>query len=214
MYLLLNLNESYTDVRSRHLFWTAVHRGISAHPDTINKYGIKYDCDSCSHHLVAKITYERYGTKDWEALGGYELYESIHKEEFIRILFQDPLYVIESYLYKPILFVNSYFDSTYYKASNYLIKWYILCALVVGSLMAGNVFLKLWYQYFFLLVLGLAFSLLPTMIAMPKPQLISDPALLLTFLIYMMISGTLCCAAQYLRLGSTESEKIRLENVK
>ena len=80
--------------------------------------------------------------------------------------------------------------------------------------MAGNVFLKLWYQYFFLLVLGLAFSLLPTMIAVPKPQTISDPALLLTFLIYMMISGTLCYAAQYLRLGSTESEKIRLENVK
>ena len=73
MYLLLNLNESYTDVRSRHLFWTAVHRGISAHPDKINKYGIKYECDACSHHLVAKITYERYGTKDWEALGGVRI---------------------------------------------------------------------------------------------------------------------------------------------
>jgi hypothetical protein len=161
---------------------------------------------------VRKITYERYGSKDWSSLGGWELYESILKDEYLKIVVQDPWYVIKNYLYKPILFIKNYFGSTDYKASNYLFKWAILCVVLIGGLMAGEVFLKLWLQYFYLLILGLAFSLLPSMFAMPMPPLIAGPALFFTFVIYMIISGAVCYAVQYVRLGFDEAKKLQPEN--
>ena len=117
------------------------------------------------------------------------------------------------YLYKPILFVKNYFGSTGYKAGNYIFKWIILFVVLMGSLLAGDIFLKLWLQYFYLLTLGLAFSLLPTMIAMPMSPLIADPALFLTLVIYMIISGAVCYAVQHLRLGFADTEKHQFENV-
>ena len=214
IFFLLHFHYTYNDTTSRHLFWHPAYSGLFAHPDGKSKYG--YDQatgDTYNFHLVENITYERYGTKNWETIGGYELFESILKDEYIKFMVQNPSYFIKNYLYKPILFIKSYFGSTGYNASNYLFNWTILCVVLIGSLLAGDIFLKLWFQYFFILVLGLAFALLPSMVYVPLPPWIADPALLFTILIYMMISGALCYAAQYLRLRFAKTEKLQHVNV-
>jgi hypothetical protein len=58
--------------------------------------------------------------------------------------------------------------------------------------MAGKSYLKRWLKYLYIILLGLSFSLLPGIFAMPTPFLIIDPALILTFIIYFVISGVIC----------------------
>ena len=59
---------------------------------------------------------------------------------------------------------------------------------MLSALVAGEAVLKRWSQYFWLLVLGFAFAMLPVMLAMPTPALIADSALLFTLMSYALFS--------------------------
>lgn len=192
MHLIVKLDPSYTYATSKHFFWHAVYLGLGAHPDSWRKYGIKYEEDSIAARVVERRARERYGTNLAVDEG---LYESILKDEFFRILKQDPRFVIENYFYKFAIFFSNYFSSSFGAIGN-LFKPTTLSIVVLGSLLAGEVFLKWWLQYFWLLILEFGFSLLPTMLAMPAPALIADPALLFTVVVYTLLSGALCYVIQ------------------
>lgn len=190
MFLLVYLHPCYTEVQLKHLFWHVAYLGLSANPDSWSKYGIECD-DNTGFKLVKKSAAKRYGIDDWSRFGSWELYEKIIKDEYMKILGQDPWFVVESYLWKPVLLLKIYFNSSF-GAIHYLFKWSIIAILLLGSVMAGKVFLKRWLQYFCVLLIGFAFSVLPIFIYIPTPTVIADAAMFLTLLIYMTISGGMC----------------------
>ena len=201
LHLLLGLHPSYNDVTAYHLFWHPAYEGLGAHPDSWDKYRIAYG-DEASFHFVERRLREKTGSP-WTDRAGYEIFESILKEEYFRILKEDPRFVIENYLYKLILFFKVYFSSSFkilnsssLGAIDHLLKLELLCAIALGSLLAGKSYLKRWLKYLYILLLGLSFSLLPGIFAMPTPFLIIDPALVLTFIIYFVISGGICWGVQ------------------
>lgn len=193
MHLIVKLDPSYSYATSKHVFWHAVYLGLGAHPDSWRKYGIKYEEDGTAYKVAARRARERYGIN---LVGTYSgLSEAMLRDEFFSILKRDPRFVIENYFYKFALFFSNYFSSSFGAIRN-LFKPAILSIVVLGSLLAGEVFLKRWLRYFCLLILGLSFSLLPTMLAMPMPALIADPALIFTLVLYTALSGALCCVIQ------------------
>ena len=107
MHLLLHLHYSYTDLSSKHLFWHPAYCGLFVHPDGKSKYGVD-SCDTYNFLLVSNISYELYGTKDWATLGGYELLESILKDEYMKFMVQNPSYFIKIVLFL-CLYVYVYF---------------------------------------------------------------------------------------------------------
>jgi len=56
-------------------------------------------------------------------------------------------------------------------------------------LLAGDAILRRWPLYFGVVFLGWTFSLMPSFAFVPRPHVISAPALFGTFVIYMVISG-------------------------
>lgn len=186
-HLVINLQYPYTPATEKHYFWYTVYLGLAAHPESMSKYGIEFS-DSVVHNVVRKYLSEKYGTVVAYDSG---LVEAVLKEEFFKIFKADPRFVIESYLYKFSLFVKNYF-SPLFAASRYLFRLILLVIIPTGSLLAGEVLLKRWFQYFYLFTLCLAFSLLPAILAMPEPYLIADPALLFTIYIYFLITGGVC----------------------
>lgn len=207
-HLLLYRHYSYsaTTTAGKHVFWHAVYIGLSAHPDSWRKYDIDFQ-DMASARLVQKRAYELYGVTEPVPYYG-ELYEPILKSETIRILINDPRFAIETFLYyKPLMFFKSYFSPSF-GATRYLFSWPLLPVLVLGSLLAGRGFLRQWLRYFALLVFALLFSLIPSMLAVPHPAYIADPALLFTCIIYMVISGLL--AMIYSGQSSVFSDKLRI----
>ena len=129
----------------------------------------------------------------------------ILKNEVKNILTQDPLFVFKTFFYyKPLLFIQNYFRF-FFNAVDYFYKWTLLIIVVLGSMMVGKVFLKRWFQYFYMISLATAFSFLPSILVIPGPHLIADLALLFTFLIYMTISGSFCYISRFLSLKHVKS---------
>ena len=223
MYLLFSLHHSY--VNSKKMFWHSAYTGLRVHPDSGSKIEGGSQCDdNCVQRMVDNFVYERDGISDF-GKNNYQndLYESIVKEEYMRIVTQDPRYFVENYLYKFVLFFKRYFGSsvqggnyygsTSYKTSHYLFHWTVFCLVFLGSILAGDVFLKHWIQYFFILILWLPFSLLPSMVYLPLPSMLANPAFIFTILIYLMISGAVNFTAQYLRLRFASTNKLQLEKL-
>ena len=189
-HMLVDFHHSYTKTQSKHLFWHAVYVGLGTHPDSWNKYEILPNDDSAIQ-FAKKYAKEHYGININSATDAV-LYESILKDKFFKILSQDPRLVVESFLYyKPILFINNYF-SFFFGAVNNLLKWTILAIVIFSGVISNKVFLKKWFEDFPLIFLLLIFSLLPSILVVPEPHLIADPALLFTLVIFMIISGAIC----------------------
>ena len=194
MHMLLSLHFSYNNVTSKHLFWHPMYEGLGAHPDGMSKYAISWS-DYSSYQIVRKRTQEQYGTDDWYSLGGYRLFESILKDEYAKILIDDPRFFVENYLYKFLLFFENYFSRSF-GVVYYFFNLPILLIIMVGSILAGEVFLKRSLSYFIIMIIGIAFSLLPAMVGMPFPHLIADPTMMVTAIIYMIISMGACYIIQ------------------
>ena len=183
IHLALNLQYPYTTATEKKHFWYTIYAGLGAHPDSLDKYGITYDDPSTLGAAETRII-EKYGTRISFDPG---ILESILKKEFFKLFKEDPGFVIESYLYKFPLFVKSYFSPSF-GAIAYLFNPLLLIIVITGSLLAGNVGLKRWREYFLLLIMGFSFSMIPALLSMPIPALIADPALFFTMLIYIIIS--------------------------
>lgn len=187
IHLTYQMHPSYMKATRSHLFWHPLYIGLASHPDSLEKYGIAYD-DAVGFDVARKRGFEQYG---YDISGNYELTEMLVKREFLGILRKDPRFFVESYLYKFLLFFKNYFVS-YFGAISNLLKAGIAMVLILGTLLAGKGFLKRWYLYFCLLLLFLAFSLLPSILVIPAPSLIADPAFLFTAIIYMLFIWPIC----------------------
>ncbi len=208
-YLAIHLQYPYTSATEKHYFWYTVYLGLAAHPDSMSKYGIEFD-DHIAHDAVKKHLVAQYGT---EVSYDTELMESVLKKEFFKIFKKDPRFVIESYLYKFPLFIKNYFNPLF-GAIRYLFRPILLVIIVAGSLLTGEVLLKRWFQYFYLLILCLAFSLLPSILAMPELYLIADTALLFTILIYFLIAGGVCYIIKRFSIYSGRKSTLLILNSK
>ena len=198
MYMLFSVHYSYNEVTSKHLFWHQMIGGLAAHPDSKSKYNIVYN-DTAGFDIAQKRIKELYGTDDWYSLGGYPLFESVLKDIYMEIMIDDPRFFIENYLYKLSLFFENYFNRSF-GVVYYFFNLPLILVIVAGSILTGEVFLKRSLLYLVFLIIGTAFSLLPAMIAMPLPYLIADPAMMLTFLIYTIISMGFCYVFQQYKI--------------
>lgn len=186
LHQVVALKYPYGSDNDRRSFWHPAYLGLSAHPDSMAKYGIEPK-DSVGANVVRKRLVEDYGTEVSFSQG---LSDSILKEEFFKILKEDPWFVIKSYLYKAPMFIKSYF-SFYFGAVSFPFKLMLFLIVVIGSLLGGKVFLRKWFTYFCLFFLGLLFSLLPPFIHIPHQAYIAESALLFTMVIYLIAIGTI-----------------------
>ena len=204
IHMLLYYHHSYDATDSNHVFWHTVYLGLGAHPESESKYGIDYYNDTIGFEAALERA-PLDGIAKEDVIMYSKLYEMLLKNAFKNILTQDPLFVFKTFFYyKPLLFIQNYFRF-FFNAVDYFYKWTLLIIVVLGSMMVGKVFLKRWFQYFYMISLATAFSFLPSILVIPGPHLIADLALLFTFLIYMTISGSFCYISRFLSLKHVKS---------
>ena len=184
--MFFNSDPYYSDKISSHLIWHPIYLGLSAHPDSLKKYGITPQ-DKSGDDFAKNKSLELFGTKDYLSLGGYNLYEKILKDEFINILKHDTDFVFKSYFYKLKLYLDNYF-SPLFGVTNYLFSWKILIIICVGSLLNRSISLKRSFSYIVLFLFVFSFSLLPSLLYLPSIAIITDPALLFTAILYLILS--------------------------
>lgn len=150
VYISIGLHNSYTEVTSQHNFWHAAYLGIARHPEARNKHGIEGITDSHAYRFVLNQIPSDMGTLDYRFFGGGtvhsnangliqiggEDYENIIEKEFIKVLKKDPIFVIESYLYKIPQFFTAYFSSGFYVVNNRPFIWPIFIVILGGDFLS------------------------------------------------------------------------------
>ena len=111
-FVYLYQDPGYTKKVTGHLFWHPAYLGLSAHPDSYDKYGI-FLHDKVTAKLVSNITEKKFGTHNWEQIGGIDYFEETIKKEYISIFMNDFTFFLESYLIKPVIFIKTFFNSNY-----------------------------------------------------------------------------------------------------
>jgi hypothetical protein len=219
-HLAINLNDSYTDVTSKHPFWHSFYLGLGDHPDSQEVIGFStYNNDRKGFELVKRMAPLKGLTFDIEsAIYNYEWgvppdnekeirflddqYESIVREECLRIFQKHPWFVISSYFYKIPLFFKVYFSSSgpvekhlsspgrYYTlgATMFIFNAYLLLIVFSGLLLVRRLFIKNLLKYCSILFLAFVFALIQALLGTPGSQIIVDSGLLFTIFIYIILS--------------------------
>jgi len=186
-YMYSAKDPQYSNYTSGHLFWHAAYIGLSAHPESLNKYGI-YQDDSSSVNFVSSKTKKIYGTEDWESIGGHTLYEDILKKEYLSILINDPNYFLKNYIIKPYIFLKTFFASLYWSNSNIISITSILCSFAGGFFVYRSSLIALT-KISLVLIGAFIFSMLPSLfVSTAVPVYILDPSVLFLTLIYWFLS--------------------------
>ncbi len=181
LHLALALEYPYTPATRYHLFWHAAILGLGAHPDAHEKYGL-YKGDSSSLEFAYHLDSERLMPFNNDA------YEAVLKEGFLKISYEDPIFVVESYVYKLRSFFDIYFGEVY-GANRSLASLALVLTVISGSLIGYGMILEHWRSTLYIVVTLFGLSLLPCLFALPNPWIISDPALYLSFIFYFLLSG-------------------------
>ena len=186
-YMYIVKDPMYSNYTNGHLFWHPAYLGLSSHSESVNKYGI-YLHDRVTGDLVKTRSKERFGTEDWQGLGGYHLFEDIVKEEYLSILKNDPIYVLENYAIKPYLFIKTFFNSHYW-LNNIVLSTASIIGTLIGGLLVSSIVLTTLVRMSLLLIGAFSFSLAPLMFLSPEIEAyILEASILLLSLIYWFSS--------------------------
>lgn len=186
-YMYLAKDPQYSNFKSGHLFWHSAYIGLSAHPESFEKYGI-YLADSASVDFVESKAMETHGTEDWYSVGGHQYYENTLKEEYLSIMKNDPVFFLKNYAIKPYLFLNTFFESPYW-LDNKIIKSVTIIFIFIGGFLTSNMALKSLFKFGLFLIAAFSFSLLPSLFISTEVSFyILDPSILFLVLIYWFFS--------------------------
>ena len=208
IHLFLDLNH-INNRFSKHPIWHQIIMGLSVHPKSVEKYSIEAS-DIMPVKLFEKRLIEKYGDDDWRMTGetsSWSAMEKVLKDEFFMILYNDPIFIIQSYLYKPFLFIKTYFSKSY-GIGDGLIHWIVIFSLTIGSIASSGNFLLLCNRYFFIAISSFLFSAIPFMISNPTiPFVISDASFLFTTVLMIIVTSILLTV---IRMVSENDMKIKL----
>jgi hypothetical protein len=183
LYSYIILDSGYGSYKRGHLFWHAAYMGLATHPDAYDKYGMGFE-DIFMIKLVKKRNFELYGTekfKDWAT------YESILKDEYFKVLKKDPIFVIESYLYKPLIFLNKCFDSSF-MPNKFFYLTLIFVVFMGVSVVNHEMKLVEITQLVGITLLAFLFSSTPMLLTRPHYSEMGGPAIFLTTIIYFLVA--------------------------
>jgi len=187
MHLITAMNYPYTDTTSKHLFWHTIYIGMGAHPASESKYGIIFD-DNVGFSAVSKLSP---GSVGRNYMLDYDLSEKVMKKECLRIMKSDTLFYVQSILYKVPKFLKLLFASKIGFVSYFFMGINII-AILIGVLLCGDIFLKKGTFLVYLTVLQLMFASIPFLVTDPSLKLSSEPILVLTFLLYIILVLLVC----------------------
>lgn len=187
IHLATSMNYPYTDATSKHLFWFTIYVGMGGHPNSMSKYGIAYD-DNVGFDAVNKILK---GSYLLNSEMDYDLVEKVLKNETLRIIKTDPIFYIQSVLYKILNFLKSLLASEinfiYYSFSAINIM-----AIFLGAFFCRNIFIRQSIFFIPFVLLQLVFSSIPILISSPLLRLASEPILAVALLFYIIFALIIC----------------------
>lgn len=203
----------------RNCTWHSLYLGLSAHPESKEKYGIFWG-DMASVNVVRQLGYVVDQSYDYACAEGQkwqesesgegdtivwcsEAYEKILKDEFLKICRQDPYFVIKSYLYKFYQYLKIYFSSQDFTLSGtnfyypfgvieHLVEWVPMTALILGIFLIKEQFLQGWFLLLTLSMFAFSFSLSVPILYVPRNHTIADSALYFTIILLVVFAAVIC----------------------
>lgn len=213
-FIFTGLHPNYAQYGERpfHGFWHNFFIGMAAHPEAQARYNIAYD-DLSGFRIVERLAprhgytftledhisdygYYKIGappTQSTEVIIQGKRYSDVLAAEYFRMLREDPLFVISSYLYKIPLFFRVFLmqegevTHDHFGVTRFILHPIILIFLVSGFLLARTALTEDWGFLFSLLGYTWFFSLLAPMAVIPLSHLIADASLILVMLIYSFL---------------------------
>lgn len=238
------LDPVYSTALGEHSLWHPLYLGLAAHPMAGELYGIELFSDVLAIKQVKNRLKEKgvlwdsdlavqrlvHGMAPREgeiALMGPE-YEEALKNEFIRILRENPWFVISSYFYKIPTYLKSYWSLADSKAPNIsdlyvlmpsdhteqlvdapnnLTQFHMLVLVLFGAFLVHEALLKQGLFCFCLIGLNFLFALIPPLITYPLDHANVDSGIFLSVLIYLLFStGVIVTMGYYAQIMSCFSK--------
>ena len=185
----LYISPFYNSERSGHLFWHAAYIGLSTHPQSEEKYNI-ITHDKTTGILVKSVTKKKYGHEDWSLVGGLDLFEKIVKDKYFEIIINDPKYALLNYTYKPIVYLQNFYDLLLnfdkLKLSLILIVFLLIIISTILKLEKGKLQIDNITYISVLIMAVLSFS--PALMVVPKMYYTSETNLLFIMVIFMVFN--------------------------
>jgi hypothetical protein len=156
---------TYSNHRTGHLFWHPFHIGLAAHPDAKRLYNIEFH-DQPSFDFVSKISDERFGSPAWEKYFNYNQFDAIIRDRLIFIFKTNPKFVIESFLHKIPIYLDTLWNSIIKpNMLNFLSLIFVSTIVAATFLRSHKIGTKVGLWPTFSLC---AFSFLPSFILIPR----------------------------------------------
>ena len=217
MYVSLIRDSSVADKDSAYPVWHQTYMGLAGHPQAKEKYGIEFS-DASALRQVIKSEAEKGNVLSYDdmvqdtihgvdpakqkskiTLVGVE-YGNIIKKEYFKIVINDPLFVISSYLYKIPTYIKACLSGS--KNASYLPESYgnvdglrklfnpfrIAVIALISFLFSREIILTHWKSYFLLLLFNSVFALIPPFITLPACHSVLDSTLLLSIIFYFLFA--------------------------
>ena len=208
-----------------HPFWHNLYMGLAGHPESNEKYGIVDNSDGIVVELVKRKEIEMGSFFDAHRAGVYltmgllpqrgerilfgNRYEEIVKQEYFRILREDPWFIINAFRYKMKYYFQSFFRSMqgYLELlevdpnSNFkgylggwvnMIEWYLIVVVAFGVYLVRNSLRRNWPLVLILFILQFSAALIPPILTYPMAHSVADSAIVLCSAIYLIFSIALC----------------------
>jgi hypothetical protein len=184
LYTYISLDSGYGSYKRGHLFWHAAYMGLATHPEGFEKYGL-LPTDVGPQEVAKKRNFELYGTRKYK---DYTTYESLLKEAYFELLKKDPIFVAESYLYKPFIFLSKCFDRNFMLNKFFFLTLIFVVVVVAVSATNHEMIFSEIPELVGITLLALLFSLLPMLLTTPEYAAMGDPAIFITTVIYLLVA--------------------------
>ena len=184
LHLVIGTHPHYSGANSNHLFWHTMYIGLFDHPESFEKTGKKFADDSVAESVFFRYKISK-GIKI-KSIVDWDEYEDVLKKEYLKILFDDPIYFIQNYLYKPVQFLEKYFSEKYAILPH--LYGFPMVLIIFNSILLSKNHFKNLQKYFLSVLFVFAFTMISPILASPEIYLISSPSLILTIIIFFFSS--------------------------
>jgi len=212
-------DKSGSEAEAEYPRWHRIYIGLADHPDAINRYGLdvkKQDAlgvDLYEKRLkelgikfnrakeIENVTSGKNPANNSYVLFG-KYYNNIIKDEFFRILRNDPLFVLQSYFYKAMNYVKYHFKNFRgfrpYTMGIKSYTWYFIILLTSLFLLSKDDYSSILNVNRFVFVNAL-FAMIPPILTYPSGRTIQDSSLVWNIFISAGIFLLYQCAIERIK---------------
>lgn len=184
LHMAWSLSPVYSGVTAKHLFWHPVYLGLAVLPEAKERFGFHFS-DDAAFTAGKRLALERFG-KDFSTGYDWDVYETVLKDETLRLASGAPWLTVKNYLYKFPLFARTVFYEPFGAGAR--LAWLLPLALAL-SWLAGPMFARHWPALAGIAAFCWLFSMLPSLLAVPDAYLIAEPAALFLTALLTLAGG-------------------------